>query len=74
MNVGIYLGLALLGLMVLEPLLEDWIVLQAQRLQLFFNTFLMKVRLEYEIFQIGRNKNKYLDFVRKNYPTQPEDE
>lgn len=65
MNVGIILGLAVLGLLVIEPLLEDWLYLQIQRGQLFLSTALMKLRMEYEIWQIDRNKTKYLDWAKQ---------
>lgn len=59
MTYTLYLGAVVLALYILEPLLPEWLTLQLQRLSLFLNTFLFRLKMEWDLYLIRFQKNKY---------------
>jgi hypothetical protein len=59
MTYTLYLGAVVLALYILEPLMPEWLSLQLQRLSLFMNTFLFRLKMEWDLYLIRFQKNKY---------------
>lgn len=57
---SIYIACAVFVLLLLEPLLPDWIDLRLKHLGVEFQKMLMKFRLEWDIFWMKKNMRKYM--------------